>query len=292
LILGETGVGKDLVARCIHTASERRARPLVTVECASVVDTLLESELFGHEKGAFTGAHAAHEGVFERADGSSLLLDEADSMPKRMQAAVLRVLESGEYRRVGASSLRRSGFRLMTAALPRLLAMVERGEFRQDLFYRISTLRIEIPPLREREGDAEEIAEAHARSLGIRLAAGARRAIAGYEWPGNVRQLHHCIQAASLHAIDGRIGETAMSEVIGTYRGASTEDGQGRESTQETWTRALRELERMKRFGAWDFAKAADLSRRSAQRHIARLLREGRIVRIGSGRATRYGISS
>jgi transcriptional regulator of acetoin/glycerol metabolism len=168
--------------------------------------------------------------------------------------------------------------------------MVEGGEFRQDLFYRISTLRIEIPPLREREGDAEEIAEVHGRSLGRRLTAGARRAIAGYDWPGNVRQLKHCIQAAGLHAQDGRIGEAAMHEVIGTYRGASSDEDRGRESPQAAWTRALRALERMKRFGAWDFAKAAELSRRSAQRHIARLLREGRIVRVGAGRATRYGL--
>jgi DNA-binding NtrC family response regulator len=230
--------------------------------------------------------------VFERADGSSLLLDEADSMPRRMQATLLRVLESGEYRRVGGSSPRKSRFRLITAALPRLLEMVESGQFRQDLFYRISTLRLEIPPLREREGDAEEIADAHARSLGIRLTAGARRAVAGYGWPGNVRQLRHCVQAASLHAHDGRIGEAAMSEIIGTYRGASRGEEQERGGAQAAWTRALRALERMKQFGAWDFAKAADLSRRSAQRHIARLLREGKIVRLGAGRATQYGLRS
>lgn len=290
LILGETGVGKDLVARCIHAASGRQGRPLVTAECGGIVESLLESELFGHEKGAFTGAHAMHSGVFERGDGSSLLLDEADSMPKRMQATLLRVLESGEYRRVGSSISRKSDFRLMTAALPRLLRMVETGEFRQDLLYRISTLRIEIPPLRERGGDAEEIAMIHGQSMGFRFTPGARRAVAGYEWPGNVRQLRHCVQAAGLHATDGRIGEAAMSEAIAAYRGTSTSENPGRDTPEAAWARALRTLERKQRFGAWDFAKAAELSRRSAQRHIARLLREGRIVRMGAGRATRYGL--
>jgi len=292
LILGETGTGKNLVAQCIHAGSEKRIKPLLTVECAGVVGSLLESELFGHEKGAFTGAYAAHQGMFERADGATLLLDDADSMPRRMQAAVLRVLESGEYRRVGSSSTRGSTFRLIAAAQPRLLRMVDSGEFREDLLYRISTLRIEIPPLCEREGDAEEIAATHARSLGLRLTAGARRAIAGYNWPGNVRQLQHCIQAAGLHAVDMRIGEAAMNDVIGTYRSSGAAGRDGREDPHEAWARALRTLERMKRFGAWDFAKAAELSRRSAQRHIARLLREGRIVRIGAGRATRYGVRS
>ncbi|HEX5137782.1 MAG TPA: sigma 54-interacting transcriptional regulator [Planctomycetota bacterium] len=292
LILGETGVGKDLVARCIHAGSEKRMKPLVTIECAGIVDGLLESELFGHEKGAFTGAHASHQGVFERADGAALLLDEADSMPRRMQAAVLRVLESGEYRRVGSSSTRGSSFRLMTAALPRLLRMVESGEFRQDLFYRISTLRIEVPPLRERDGDVEEIAEAHARTLGLRLTAAARQVIGAYDWPGNVRQLQHCIQAAGLHAVDIRIGGAAMNEIIGSYRGNQAAGEDGSEIPDAAWMRALRTLERMNRFGTWDFAQAADLSRRSAQRQIARLLREGRIVRIGAGRATRYGIQS
>jgi transcriptional regulator with GAF, ATPase, and Fis domain len=290
LIVGETGAGKELVARSIHAASGTSAA-LVTAECATIVDSLLESELFGHEKGAFTGAYDMREGIFDRANGASLFLDEADSMSKRMQGVMLRVLESGDYRRVGASSSRKSRFRLITGAQPRLLEMLDTGEFRRDLFYRISTLRIEIPPLHRRDGDSVEIAEMHARSLGFQLTAGARRAIAGYEWPGNVRQLRHCVQAASLHATDGRIGEAAMSDVISTYGGVICNPSE-EESRQAGWERALRMLERKEMFAAWDLAQAADLSRRSAQRYLARLLHEGRVFRVGAGRATRYGFRS
>jgi transcriptional regulator with PAS, ATPase and Fis domain len=218
------------------------------------------------------------------------MLDEVDSMSGRMQAALLRVLETGEYRPVGAASPRRSTFRLISAALPRLLAMVDGGQFRQDLFYRISTLRIEIPPLRKREGDAADIGTEHARSLGLRLTSGALRAISAYEWPGNVRQLVHCIQAASLHASDGRIGEAAISEAIGCYRSDPAGSASERDAMEAAWTRALRTLERMRGFSAWDLAQAAQVSRRSAQRQIARLLREGRIVRLGAGRATQYRV--
>jgi transcriptional regulator with AAA-type ATPase domain len=291
LVLGETGVGKDLAARCVHSASAWRRRTMVVAECAGLAESLLESELFGHEKGAFTGAHESYGGFFERANGSSLLLDEVDSMSARMQAALLRVLETGEYRPIGAPSVRKSEFRLISAALPRLATMVEGGEFRRDLFYRISTLRIEIPPLRDREGDSREIAVAHARSLGFQLTSGALRAVEKYQWPGNVRQLLHCIQAAGIHATDRRIGEAAIGDVIGAYggtpAGASVDEARG---LQAAWGRALSTLERKAGFGAWDFAKAAELSRRSAQRHIAQLLRDGRIARVGAGRTTRYRV--
>ena len=136
-----------------------------------------------------------------------------------------------------------------------------------------------------------EIAVAHARTLGFRLTAGAQRAIAKYGWPGNVRQLRHCIQAAGLHGRDGRIGETAIGDVIAAYGGAPG-NGRGDEARglDAAWARALRTLEGMGRFGAWDFARAAELSRRSAQRYVAQLLRDGRIVRVGAGRTTRYSI--
>jgi len=293
LIVGESGTGKELVARSIHVNSARAAKPFIPVDCASLPENLLESELFGHEKGAFTGAHASHEGYFERADASSLLLDEVDSMPGRMQVALLRVLETGEYRPVGAASTRKSDFRLISAALPRLLTMVDAGQFRQDLFYRISALRIEIPPLRDRDADSQEIAVAHARSLGYRLTGGALRVIEKYDWPGNVRQLRHGIQAASLHAHDGRIGEAAIADVIAGYRGAPVNGGsEDPRALDSAWGRALRSLERVGKFGASDFAQAAALSRRSAQRHIAQLLQDGRIVRVGAGRATRYRVGA
>jgi len=137
-----------------------------------------------------------------------------------------------------------------------------------------------------------EIATAFTHSLGFRLTAGAVRVISRHDWPGNVRQLRHCIQAATLHATDRRIGEAALSEAVGGFRGISgsitpREPG----AMEQAWSRALRALERMGQFGAWDFAQAAGLSRRSAQRHLARLLGDGRIIRLGAGRATRYAIS-
>jgi len=292
LVIGETGVGKDLVAKCIHDSSAWREQPIVVASCATTVDSLLESELFGHEKGAFTGAHERRSGYFERANGSTLLLDEVDSMSARMQAALLRVLETGEYRPVGGASQRRSEFRLISTGLPRLLRLIERGDFREDLFYRISTLRIEVPPLREREGDAAEIATAYVRSLGYQLTAGAMRAIERSDWPGNVRQLRHCIQAATLHAADRRIGGAAVAEALGAYReGAGGIVSREPAAIEQAWNRALAALQRMGHFGAWDFAQATGVSRRSAQRHLARLLGEGRIVRVGAGRATRYAIS-
>jgi transcriptional regulator of acetoin/glycerol metabolism len=206
-------------------------------------------------------------------------------MPARMQVALLRVLETGEYRPVGAVAPRRSKFRLISAALPRLSAMLETGQFRQDLFYRISTLKIQVPPLRDRDGDAAEIALSYARSLGFRLTAGAVRALSAYDWPGNVRQLRHCIQAASLHATDGRIGESAIADVLGELDPAS---GAHRDKWEVAWNRVVGRLEPLKKFGAMEFAQAGNVSLRSAQRHLARLVREGRIIRIGAGRATFY----
>jgi transcriptional regulator of acetoin/glycerol metabolism len=153
-------------------------------------------------------------------------------------------------------------------------------------------LRIEIPPLRERGEDSQEIAAAHAQTLGFQLTAGALRAIANYEWPGNVRQLRHCVQAASLHAHDGRIGETAIGDVIATHGGVRTSGDEDVRGLDAAWRRALKTLEKMGRFGAWDFARAAGLSRRSAQRYVVQLVGAGRIVRVGAGRATRYCIRS
>jgi two-component system response regulator HupR/HoxA len=290
LILGETGAGKELVAKCIHAASVLGDRSIVVADCGSTVDALLESELFGHEKGAFTGAHDRHSGVFERANGSSLVLDEVDSMSPRMQVALLRVLETGEYRPVGSATSKKSTFRVISAALPRLIPMLETGQFRQDLYYRIGALKIDIPPLRSRDGDAAEIAIAYARSLGFRLTSGAIRAIGDYGWPGNVRQLRHCVEAASLRGQDGRISESALAEIVAGFESAATARRSAQDRGSAAWNLAIGRLEQRKTFGVAEFAEAAKLSKRSAQRHIARLLREGYILRVGAGRATCYEV--
>jgi DNA-binding NtrC family response regulator len=289
LIVGETGAGKDLVAECIHSASAVGARPLVVSECAALAESLLESELFGHERGAFTGAHERHCGLFERANGSSLVLDDVDSMPARMQVALLRVLETGEYRPLGAATPKHSRFRLISSASPRLSSFLESGLFRQDLFYRISTLKIHVPPLRDRDGDAAEIATEYARSIGYRITRGALRVVSGFSWPGNVRQLRHCIQAATLHGDDRSIGECAMAHAIG---GAAPTDEYSKSALDVAWYRAIGALEPAQRFGAVEYARAAQISRRTAQRHLARLLGEGRIVRVGAGRATSYELGA
>jgi len=293
LVVGETGVGKEIVAGCIHAMSSRGQRALAVTDCASTADSILESELFGHLKGSFTGADSDHAGHFERANGSTLFLDEVDTMSPRMQAALLRVLETGEYRPVGGTAHLTSDFRLISAAMPRLTSLVRGRQFREDLFYRISTLQITIPPLRERLGDASEIAHVYARRLGFTLQRDALREVDNYSWPGNVRQLMHCVQVASLSAAYGQISFRAIAAAIDAYRSG---DGQRSpvprddDATGTAWSRAITELATMPFFGAWEFARAAQVSRRSAQRHLARLLEQGNITRLGAGRSTRYAI--
>ena len=160
LLLGESGTGKELAARAIHAASARAARPLVVVDCASLPETLFESELFGHEKGAFTGAHMARAGLVEAAQGGTLFLDEVGDIPLTMQVKLLRLLESGTYRRVGQTELRRADIRLIAATHRDLRAMVRAGRFREDLYYRLSTFPITLPALRERAGDIPLLAQA------------------------------------------------------------------------------------------------------------------------------------
>ena len=155
LILGESGTGKELVARAIHDFSARRARPFLSVNCSGLTDTLLEAELFGHTRGAFTGAAAERAGLFEAADGGTLFLDELASTSPAFQASLLRVLQSGEVRRVGSTQSRRVNVRVIGASNAPLRDLVAAGSFRADLFYRLSVLSIELPPLRERTGDVE-----------------------------------------------------------------------------------------------------------------------------------------
>lgn len=291
LVLGETGVGKEIVAGCIHAMSSRGQSELVVADCAATADSILESELFGHVKGSFTGADSDHAGHFARANGSTLFLDEVDTMSPRMQAALLRVLETGDYRPVGGAAHVKSDFRLISAAMPRLTSLVRSCGFREDLFYRISTLQITIPPLRERIGDASEIATTYAKRLGYKLQHDAIREVESYCWPGNVRQLMHCVQVASLSATHGQICQPSMAAAIDAYRsgeGHKTPTPAGGDATAGAWSRAVSDLAAMPFFGAWEFAKAAQVSRRSAQRHLARLVKQGLITRLGAGRATRY----
>jgi transcriptional regulator with AAA-type ATPase domain len=293
LVIGDTGVGKEVVARCIHARSARSSQEMVIADCGTTTDSLLESELFGHKKGAFTGAEADHVGFVEKSHRSTLFLDEVDSMSARMQASLLRVLETGEYRPVGENAHRRSDFRLIAAAMPRLIHLVDEQHFRRDLFYRISALRIHVPALAERENDAAEIAQSYAAKLGLSVSPAALDEVDSYTWPGNIRQLRHCIEVASLSAFHDNIDATAVRHAIDAYRGSSDRapaTKTGSDVAGDALIRASRALAAMPHFGAWEFARAAGISRRSAQRHLARLLRLGQLVRLGAGRATRYRI--
>lgn len=203
LIQGESGAGKELVARALHQASRRADKPLVVINCAALTETLLESELFGHEKGSFTGAVSAKQGLFELADGGTLMIDEVGEMPGSLQAKLLRVLEDGSFRRVGSLKERRVDVRLLAATNRDMPAEVKAGRFREDLFYRINVMSLELPPLREREGDVALLIR---NFLGPhwQIEPDAMRALEAYHWPGNIRQLINVIERAKILA-DGNL---------------------------------------------------------------------------------------
>ncbi len=215
-ILGETGTGKELVARTIHEKSARRNGPFVTVNCAAVPQELIESELFGHERGSFTGAAARHMGKFEQAHGGTLFLDEIGDMPAVMQAKFLRVLEEGEIERVGGGKSIRVDVRVVVATHRNLEELVKGGSFRQDLFHRVYVIPIILPPLRERKGEIPVLVEHFARRVseanGWRkkgFTAGSVSALEKYGWPGNVRELRNFVERALLLA-DGDVDESVV----------------------------------------------------------------------------------
>ena len=204
LILGESGTGKELVARAIHERSPRAARAFVPIHCGAVPREVFESELFGHEKGAFTGAVGTKPGLVELADGGTLFLDEIGEMEPDSQVKVLRALETGTFFRVGGTRPRRVDVRLVAATNRDLAEALRRGEFRQDLYYRINTITVALPPLRERREDvallAQHFVQANAAYGVRRLGAAALAALAAYDWPGNVRELMHVIERAVILA--------------------------------------------------------------------------------------------
>lgn len=237
LVTGETGTGKELVARALHAESPRAAKPFVALNTAAIPAELLESELFGHEAGAFTGATRRHIGRFEQADGGSLFLDEIGDMPAGLQTRLLRVLAEGEFFRVGGRELIRVDVRVIAATHQDLARRVAEGAFREDLLHRLDVLRIALPPLRERREDVvllagRFLAEA-AQALGQpprRLEAGARRLLQEHPWPGNVRELRNlCWRLAALVAGE-RIDASVLRAWLGTVPGVAGAD----------WTVALR----------------------------------------------------
>ncbi|MGE4417311.1 MAG: sigma-54-dependent transcriptional regulator, partial [Marinobacterium sp.] len=210
LILGESGTGKELAARAIHEQSNRANRPMVCVNCAAIPETLIESELFGHEKGAFTGATSGRSGLIEAADGGTLFLDEIGELPLEAQARLLRFLQEGEIRRVGAVQPLKVDVRLIAATHRDLKTRARSGQFREDLYYRLYVMELRMPPLRAREDDILELAEAflskQAEKMGcesLNFSHEALELLRSYHWPGNVRELENAIERAVILA-DGR----------------------------------------------------------------------------------------
>ena len=217
LVLGETGTGKELVARSVHESSLRADKAMVSVNCAAIPETLIESELFGYEKGAFTGANASRMGLIEAANGGTLFLDEIGELPMEAQARLLRFIQEGEIRRIGSVHSRKVDVRLICATHRNLESLAAEGLFRKDLFYRINVLCLALPPLRERGKDilylAERMLETQTQRSGkklMRLSPRAIQAITTYQWPGNVRELEHAIERAVILSNTEEIDNKAL----------------------------------------------------------------------------------
>ena len=206
LIQGESGVGKEVIPRIIHDHSKRRGKTYIAINCGAIPEGTIDSELFGHEKGAFTSAIGEHEGFFGAADGGTLFLDEVGELPLSTQARLLRVLETGEYLRVGSSTPRKTNVRIVAATNVDIPTAIKQGRFREDLYYRLSTINIQIPPLRKRQGDAvllfKKFALDTANRYGIpepiRLTPEAEEVVNSYKWPGNIRQLRNITEQLSI----------------------------------------------------------------------------------------------
>jgi DNA-binding NtrC family response regulator len=221
LVTGENGTGKELVARALHEGSRRKGGPFVKMNCAAVPAELIESELFGHERGAFTGAVAARRGRFEQADGGTLFLDEVGDMTASMQAKVLRVLQEGELERVGGTQTLKVDVRVVAATNKDLTAEVKAGRFREDLFYRLAVVPIPVPPLRDRREDVPALAERFLAEAcerngrrPMRLAREALLALQAHEWPGNVRELRNVVERLAILSDGPEIGAAEVAEVL------------------------------------------------------------------------------
>jgi two-component system response regulator HydG len=265
LILGETGTGKELVARAIHSRSPRAAQPFIAVNCAALPEALLESELFGHARGAFTGATQIRRGLFLEADGGTLLLDEIGDMPLGLQAKLLRILESGEIRSVGSDSTRRIDVRVLAATHRVLEHLVEDGRFRGDLYFRLKVIPVRLPPLRDRREDIPLLVE-HFVALSRKRIANARveslsakavGALMEYSWPGNVREVEHVIENLMVTANGPIIEEAEVRACLGSQAPAHPVDRAKKDLM------SLRELEQL--YIAWVLERTEGNKTRAAE---------------------------
>jgi DNA-binding NtrC family response regulator len=296
LVMGESGTGKELAARAIHDFSARSARPFLSVNCSGLTDTLLEAELFGHTRGAFTGAATERGGLFEAADGGTLFLDELASTSPAFQASLLRVLQSGEVRRVGATQTRRVDVRVIGASNAPLRDMAAAGRFRSDLFYRLSVLSIELPPLRARTGDVELLTTHFLRVFRnpdqppLHLSREAMEALAAHDFPGNVRELENALRRAVALSSGGLITIDCLPPEIAAV-GSKAAGGGSPEHRLIADRPSMEELQRrylqlvLEETG-WNRRRAAavlDLDRRTIQRLIARYQLQGAADPEGEG---------
>lgn len=221
LVIGESGTGKESFPQIIHASGARKHKKYIAVNCGAIPEGTIDSELFGHEKGAFTGAVATRKGYFEEADGGTIFLDEVAELPLTTQARLLRVLESGEFMKVGSSTVQRTNVRIVAATNVDLLQAVRKGKFREDLYYRLSTVLINVPPLRERGEDILMLTRRFASGFSekymtrpITFSEDARRALLLYQWPGNVRQLKNIIEQLALFNAGEEISRHTLLEAL------------------------------------------------------------------------------
>lgn len=286
LIYGESGTGKELVARAIHDHSQRANKPFVPVDCVSMPDALLESELFGHERGAFTGAHAAKSGLFETAHGGTVFLDEVSGMSQTLQSRLLRVLQERQFRRVGGTRYIDIDVRVIAASNRDLAEAQKKGEFREDLYYRLNVIPIVLPPVREREGDIEVLAreflqrfmQQHRTDAGVMptFEPAAVAALMSYSWPGNVRELQNVIERAAALA-DGpviRLEHMPSNLWLASSEDSSLEGGSYKQVKQEvvrSFERSfLLELLQRHQWHMSNAAQEAGVDRKTIERMVKR----------------------
>ena len=266
LILGESGTGKELVARALHELSPRRDGPIIAVNCAAIAENLIESELFGHEKGAFTGAVSTNRGLVEAADGGTLFLDEIGELPAAAQARLLRVLQEGEIRRVGSAQARRVNIRLIAATHRDLESLVAEGCFRADLYFRLRVMEVHLPPLRARGEDIEALAQFLLHKVCRRLncpalvfTPGALAALRAHHWPGNVRELENAIERAVILCE----GEAITPELLALQAAgpAGANGSRSGESLEDYFRRFV--LENQERLTETELARRLGISRKA-----------------------------